>query len=370
MSIYINSVNIKTFRGINQLVVDNLNHINLIVGDNNSGKTSILEALLLMRKPEEISNLLRIARLRDSAAFSSGTSIYENFMNLFSKAHPFPELAASFNCKGNNIEVRVFGEEKSIFLEPQDIPQRFSVASYQKQETDYLTKSEVLAFYGKLECAAGDYYNAVPIEMNEYSRISGMEIKRSDALKMQYLSPVDHLKGNIVDRIIRNDDYKEVCLRIIQVFDPDITDILILRNEITGRPIEYIKHKQLGNMPISTYGDGIKKVLALANAIARAAGGILLIDEIETAIHARYYDDIFRFVTKACKQFDVQVFITTHNIEAVDGILATQDYSLQDTLDDISVVTIKRTPEKSFARVLAGREVFVDRDAFGFEVRL
>ena len=38
-------------------------------------------------------------------------------------------------------------------------------------------------------------------------------------------------------------------------------------------------------MPLSTYGDGIKKVIALAGRIADAQNGILLIDEIETSIH-------------------------------------------------------------------------------------
>jgi len=78
------------------------------------------------------------------------------------------------------------------------------------------------------------------------------------------------------------------------LFDPAIVDLLILRNVDNNRPTEYVKHATLGNMPLSTYGDGIKKVLSLANGIAQAAGGVLLIDEVETAIHAKYYDDIFR----------------------------------------------------------------------------
>lgn len=123
-------------------------------------------------------------------------------------------------------------------------------------------------------------------------------------------------------------------------------------------------------MPLSTYGDGIKKVLVLSNAIARAAGGILLIDEIETAIHKKYYDDIFRFIVKACRAFDVQIFITTHSLEAIDGLLATQDYEEQKTEDSVSVVTLKRERNNTYSRVLPGREVALNREAFGFEVRL
>ena len=146
--------------------------------------------------------------------------------------------------------------------------------------------------------------------------------------------------------------------------------MMIFKSDIGNRPVEYIRHKLLGDMPVSSYGDGIKKVLALSNGIAMAAGGILLIDEIETAIHKKYYDDIFRFIVKACKSFNVQAFITTHSIEAIDGLLGTQDYDIQHELDDICVCTIKRTAEGSVSRVLTGREVYENRESFGFEVRL
>ena len=87
-------------------------------------------------------------------------------------------------------------------------------------------------------------------------------------------------------------------------------------------------------------------------------------------VNKKYYDDIFRFIVKACKSFKVQAFITTHSIEAIDGLLGTQDYDIQHELDDICVCTIKRTAEGTVSRVLTGREVYENRESFGFEVRL
>ena len=51
------NIKIDTFRGISNLSVDELSHINLIVGDNNCGKTSILEAIQLLRAPNDINNV-------------------------------------------------------------------------------------------------------------------------------------------------------------------------------------------------------------------------------------------------------------------------------------------------------------------------
>ena len=70
----------------------------------------------------------------------------------------------------------------------------------------------------------------------------------------------------------------------------------------------------------------------------------------------------------------MQLFITTHSIEAVDGLLNTQvsngEYSLADEL--IKVVTLRKDNNtgKTLSRVMTGREVFNKRETFNFEVRI
>lgn len=66
-----------------------------------------------------------------------------------------------------------------------------------------------------------------------------------------------------MNRIIKNDAYKEICLKALQLFDPEIEDMMILRSDVQNRPVDYLRHSRLGNMPLSSYGDGIKKVLLL-----------------------------------------------------------------------------------------------------------
>ena len=87
MAIYIQKLYVQSFRGIRELRAEHLNHINLIVGDNNCGKTSVLEAVLLLRDPSDFSNILRVARLRDQdrSLFAGQVSAYESFCNLFSQ---------------------------------------------------------------------------------------------------------------------------------------------------------------------------------------------------------------------------------------------------------------------------------------------
>ena len=98
-----------------------------------------------------------------------------------------------------------------------------------------------------------------------------------------------------------------------------------------------------------------------------------MIDEIETSIHSKYYKDIFAFLFKACQRFDVQLFITTHNKEAIDALLTVQEYGEKAIENDpVNVITFRtdKSSRKTFARVMSGSEVLQNREKYDFEVRI
>lgn len=363
---FFKSLYIKDYRGITDLKIGTLRPVNLVVGDNNCGKTSVLEAIQLLRTSASLANVYRIARQRESISAGNANSIFDNFLCMFPhKSDGRLAISVSGICNDKDISFSLLGKKGRILLDPKELTINKSVMadiSGGEVETD--------TFDGSLHLVFGDADKESRIQINQYSIVTGTPTPEKDLFNIVYVAPFEHLRGNIISRIVRNEGYKQICIRALQLFDPGIEDIMIFKSDIGNRPVEYIRHSALGDMPISSYGDGIKKVLALSNAIALAANGILLIDEVETAIHKKYYDDILRFIIKACRSFHVQVFITTHSIEAIDGLLATQDYDIQNETDDICVCTIRRGESVSFSRVLSGREVYENRDAFGFEVRL
>jgi AAA15 family ATPase/GTPase len=70
------------------------------------------------------------------------------------------------------------------------------------------------------------------------------------------------------------------------------------------------------------FGDGFRRVLTYALALFRCRdGGVLLIDEIETAIHYSALRDVYTWLVRACEQYNVQLFVTTHSLEAIDALL-------------------------------------------------
>ena len=80
MAIYIDSLNINAFRGIHDLTLHHLNHFNIIAGDNNSGKTSILEAIALLKNPSYIYNVLKTSRMRDDSTGFYSQSLFDSFL--------------------------------------------------------------------------------------------------------------------------------------------------------------------------------------------------------------------------------------------------------------------------------------------------
>ena len=364
MAIHFQSFEIDAFRGIRNFNIPSLNHVNILVGDNNCGKTSILEAMMLLRAPTNLADIIQVSKQRDSVFWANRVSLYESFINIFPKDSEEQGIELRACYDNNHINYSIKGRRHLILLDD------YMETLYRPNLARRNLPAETEAFEGRIEWRIGEIQEYESVFFHEYMSAQRMVLNHKRFANIVYLSPVDHVKNNIINGIVRIEGYKEICLRIIQLFDPEIKDLLILKNEQTNRPVEYIKHQKLGNMPVSSYGDGIKKVLLLANAVVQAAGGILLIDEIETAIHMKYYQDIFQFVIKACHQYDIQLFITTHNIEVVDALLFTQDYELQKSNDNINVITLKKGPDRNYTRVLSGREVFQDREAFDFEVRL
>jgi AAA15 family ATPase/GTPase len=68
-------------------------------------------------------------------------------------------------------------------------------------------------------------------------------------------------------------------------------------------------------------GDGFRRALAIALSIPSSRGGLLLIDEIETALHVSFLQKLFAWLIRTCEASDVQLFATTHSLEAVSAMI-------------------------------------------------
>ena len=163
------------------------------------------------------------------------------------------------------------------------------------------------------------------------------------------------------------DKYKsgrEAIVDLVREFDPDVLDINVasLRG---GRPALYVSHKRLGPAPLSVFGDALRRAVLLASTIQTLAGGVLLIDEMETGIHVSALKKVFAWLVKAARRFDVQIIATTHSLEAVDAVCE----SVNEHVDDLVTFHINQSDETTKVKRIAGEMLLRLRRERGLDVR-
>ena len=99
-------------------------------------------------------------------------------------------------------------------------------------------------------------------------------------------------------------------------------------------------------MDLSSYGEGVQRIFFISLMFASAENGVLLIDEFENAIHVELMPDFSRFIDELSKEFNVQVFLTSHSKECIDSFVET----LADN-DDVMYCALK-VDEKFNPKVL------------------
>ena len=91
-----------------------------------------------------------------------------------------------------------------------------------------------------------------------------------------------------------------------------------------------------------------------------------MIDELEVTIHTEALINSFKWLVKWCRDMDVQLFATTHSLEAVDALLAVVEAEL-----DSDLVLYRLEPKESQTRVVRhdGLRLRRLREELGQEVR-
>ena len=359
----INSINIKAFRGIKNLTLEDCGDVNVILGDNNCGKTSVLEAIQLL-KDGSFDNFITSIKRNNPQSFS-------NFIYSF----PFNKNEIAIEAELNekkinykiNYELSQIQFNENIFLEGMNETN----ASIMKNifARTHVNGSLIPQINGILKYNSKiEPYSFVSLDFL-MNRISSK--KEDNQIKIVYESPFDHfnLSQTMISDINKSESYSRVFIEVLRIFDSSINKVQLLEDSSTKPFVNtdiFIQCGDSDSVPLSVYGDGIKKVICIAGMIARAENGILLIDEIETSLHHSYFNDILSFLIKACKAFNIQLFLTTHSKEIIDVI--SKYYKTNGTKSKIQFYTIRKKDKKIVSRVLSDEEV-EKMNILGVEVR-
>ena len=200
------------------------------------------------------------------------------------------------------------------------------------------------------------------LELNKYSDFS-FKITSPD-FKVQFVQTIEHIINDIFVELLKSKDIKDKAVDLLKEFDRDIIDIRYIPNENNYIPVLELASGEY--LPVVLYGGGLRKALTMLNAIIKAENGVLLVDEYETALHTSIMKKVFKFMVEVAKKENVQMFLTTHSLEAVDKFL----YANEDILDEISIIRLKKRENKTYAKVINGKEALDNRENYDLELRI
>ncbi len=342
MNPVIQNLQINSFRGLKGLNLSDLGWVNILVGKNNSGKTTILEAISIVCNPLDPFQWIGTSerRLNIGRAPTALRPSLESIKWLFPqesndlKARQQYQGEIEINASGNiNIsvlatisEIYSIGAEKADSADEED--PSIEAEDVNTLETEYARSGIELEVLSTAPTDGQpklfDYEIEETFQFWEDERFVQRKRSRGKALVNHVTVYPSYFSSDVILALrltqITKEGTKNDLLEVVKLFDPEILDLHVLATS-QNRSSLYIEHRKLGLAPFYTFGDGLKKMLLIALTLPLAKNGIFLIDEIETSIHFSALSQVFTWLIKACKINKTQLFVTTHSLEAVDAML-------------------------------------------------
>lgn len=321
----ITDINIDGFRCFNHTHIKGFEQINLLGGKNNSGKTALLEAIMLACQPNEITlAFLRNTLRKESQEMlkSMPDKVWENLF--YQKQNKKILLEISADKRKCQVE---FEREKSnpnrlLLLFDDGVSshnkKRFYIVSFEDNATPEY-KMEVII--PKEKEKSPNSYASFDVVYTHNQIIDGDKfldrpfVYRN--LKTLFNLPIDnvHLAQKYNELELNSQD--DIFLQALNSIDESIDKVKI---SIIGENILYARRKgEKKFLPLTLFGDAINSVAKLIFAVLDAKDGILLIDEIENGIHYTNHTKVWTLLFTLAKQHNVQVFATTHSKEMIEA---------------------------------------------------
>jgi hypothetical protein len=347
--------------------------LNLLVGTNNSGKTSVLEAIQLLCSRNNLEPLRDIMKSRGEYFWDERKRERELDIRHLFYGHDI-EPGREFSVLG----IRENSEEKLVVTvgirqirPPYD---SLSDASEQlrileKEGFDDISENfKVLDFAMRWLHGSEQESWDRPLSSNgglsdEYiRRLTRIGVPKKIETKTQFVTSSALTSEKMIelfDQIVLTPE-ENLVQEALQAIEPKIERIASVSSEKYRREArEGFVVRLSGDeqrVPIGSMGDGIWRILGLALATVGAGNGVLFVDEIDTGLHFSTMSDMWKLIWETAKRLNVQVFATTHSSDCWTS-LASIASRADRSEDGITIQRIER--DKNVGVVFSEREIVI-----------
>ena len=329
----LHSLVIKNFRCLEDFTVEKLGRVNLIVGKNNSGKSTVLEALRIYAGNAHPQLLEDIADSHDETRILSDENTLKNNIYL-----PFADLFTNrLFPKQDGIEILIGESEtdkdtlfiKHIFYinKMMEDPRLGGLIVDTHEiilKSDYERLLATPFKQGLLvHNLNNEYQSLISFNYSSPPRLSQYSYKQTSFIPIgfiptQFIS-VSELENDWANNIAGTTENEEILKKAMCIILPEFENIYFLPSTEKSRIIKVKLSNHPRPVPLKSLGDGMTRILQLVLKLVSAQGGFLLIDEFENGLHYSTQEKIWSWLFEVAEQLDIQVFATTHSWDCIES---------------------------------------------------
>ena len=310
------SIKINNLRAITELEISNLGRVNLFVGQNNCGKTTLLEALFFIIGRTNPQLLINANVFRGLQFLSN-----EYWDTFFKNMDTDPNIKIS-------VVLCETEEEQKLVIRP----------VIQKQTTAKPVSSDIVS----VEIQNGDSkpgFTPMGLELKYTSSqdpsakaISSIFMKgnelitegtKESSVRGVFVCPTTRFDWKVRFGSIQRNKLFDELIVLLKEIEPHISDIRI--NEIGILEADDGLRKLI---PVNLMGGGIASFLSIALAMLDMQDGVVLIDEIETGLHHSIQEKLWTGIFNWSEKLNIQVYATTHSDECIKAFSNSVDTTL------------------------------------------
>ncbi|WQR83650.1 ATP/GTP-binding protein [Helicobacter pylori] len=337
----IQSVRIKNFKNFKNTQIDGFTKLNIITGGNNVGKSNLLEALYCL-VGKSMHPCANITEIYDNIRKEPLTTESKNLMFYGLDTKEEIQIVTTLdNNQTLDLQIKFIASENQKVIESQIIPTA-EQTQMPSQLNFTLKKNNEEIYNDHLNIAKIPNFPPIP-NQSGYNR----QFKNFEPSQLQKLLPFESatiIPSDVayrqvhmiqaVSKICSNNQLEEELNKHLNQFDNNIQSISFNTNNQLKLKVKNIKEK----VPLSVFGDGLKKYLHIVSAFMADNAKTIYIDEVENGLHFSrmrlLLKNIIDFINNN-KDGNLQVFMTTHNqefIEILDQVIREKDFAHQTKL--------------------------------------